>query len=193
MKKLVLLLAVVLLVGMSVSSFAMDKKDVPGKGMHGDQMMMENFAALGLDEKQKETVKAIHFRLKRDVIRKKADIDVAEVELRELLGKDAVDLKEAEAKVKQIESLKADMKMMHIKTREEIKSNLTPEQKKKFAAMHSGHGRFMEGCACAACGTGRCMMKMKSGMKGKCGNCAMMNNTDADDKPASDQHKGHNH
>lgn len=192
MKKLVLLLAVVLLVGMSVSSYAMGKKDMPGKGMHGDQMMMDKFAALGLDEKQKETITAIHLRMKKDVIRKKADIDVAEVELRELLGKDAVDLKAAEAKVKQIESLRADMKMMHIRTHEEIKSNLTPEQKKKFAAMHGGHGGFMEGRGCAACGACGDMMKMKSGMKGKCGNC-MMNKMDADDKPASDQHKGHQH
>ena len=192
MKKLVLLLAVVLLVGMSVSSYAMGKKDMPGRGMHGDQMMMDKFAALGLDEKQKETIKAIHLRMKKDVIRKKADIDVAEVELRGLLGNDAVDLKAAEAKVKQIESLRADMKMMHIRTHEEIKSNLTPEQKKKFASMHVGHGGFMEGRDCAACGACGDMMKMKSGMKGKCGNC-MMNKMDADDKPASDQHKGHQH
>jgi hypothetical protein len=84
------------------------------------------------------------------------------------------------------------MNMMHIRTHEEIKSNLTPEQKKKFAAMHGGHGGFMEGRDCAACGACGDMMKMKSGMKGKCGNC-MMNKMDADDKPASDQHKGHQH
>lgn len=188
MKRLVLLLTVVLLVGMSVSAYAVNKKGMPGRGMLGEQMMSEKFEALGLDEKQKETVKAIHLKTKKEMIRKKADIEVAQVELRELLGKDPVDLQAAEAKVKQIESLRTDMKMTHIRTREEVKKVLTPEQKTKFAAMHDG---------CMECGYGAgpgCdMHKMKGGkggMKGNCRDCMMHDGAD-DEKPGP--HGRHKH
>lgn len=186
MKKLVLLLSVVLLVGMSVSAYAVNKKDMAGKGMHCEQMMTEKFEALGLDQKQKETVKAIHLKTKKEMIRKKADVDVAQVELRELLSKDTVDLQAAEAKVKHIEALKTDMKMTHIRAHEEIKLVLTAEQKKKFAAMHEGCMECGEGAGCPTCG----MHKMMGGMKGKCGDCAMMK--DGDDKEKSGP-AGHKH
>jgi len=186
MKKLVLLLAVVLLVGMSVSAYAMNKKGMAGKGMRGEQMMAEKFEALGLDENQKVTVKAIHLKTKKEMIKKKADVDVAQIELKELLGKDPVDLQAAEAKVKQIESLKTDMKMTHIRAREEIKKVLTPEQKKKFAAMHDG---------CMECGYGAgpgCdMHKMKGGMMGKCKNCSMMKDGSDDEKPGKPERHKH--
>jgi Spy/CpxP family protein refolding chaperone len=171
---------------MSVSAYAMNKKGMQGKGMHEGQMMAEKFAALGLDEKQKETVKAIHLKTKKDMIRKKADVDIAHMELRELLGKDPVDLQAAEAKVKQIESLKTDMKMTHIKAREEIKLVLTPEQKKKFAAMHDG---------CMECGDGPggmgCDMHKMKGMKGKCKDCNMMKDGDKDEKPGKPERHKH--
>ncbi|MBA4374206.1 MAG: hypothetical protein C0402_15250 [Thermodesulfovibrio sp.] len=185
-KKLVLLLAVVLLVGMSVSAYAMSKKGMHGgKGMHGEHMMLEKMEALGLDDKQKETVKAIHLKTKKEMIKKKADVDVAHVELKELLGKDTVDLQAAEAKVKQIEALKTDMKMTHIRTREEVKKILTPEQKKKFATICDG----ME-CGEGHGGMGCDMDKMK-GMKGKCKDCSMMKDGDDDKKPG--KHERHKH
>jgi Spy/CpxP family protein refolding chaperone len=158
--------------------------------MHGEQMMTEKFEALGLDEKQKETVKAIHLKTKKEMIRKKADVEVAQVELKELLAKDPVDLQAAEAKVKQLEALKTDMKMTHIRTREEVKKILTPEQKKKFAAMHDG---CME-CGDGPGGMGCDMHKMKGGkggMKGACKDCSMMKDGGDDVKPGKPE--GHKH
>jgi Spy/CpxP family protein refolding chaperone len=185
MKKLVLLLAVVLLVGMSVSAYAMNKKGMHGKGMHSEQMMAEKFEALGLDEKQKETVKALHLKTKKEMIKKKADVDVAQIELKELLGKDTVDLQAVEAKVKQIEALKTDKMMTHIRTREEVKKILTPDQRKKFATMHDG---------CMECGEGGgmgCDMHKMKGMKGKCKDCGMMKDGDDDKKPGKRERHGH--
>ena len=161
MKKLVLIsLAVLFVVGLAVSSDSVVKKK--GMGMHADMAAcdgdcgcigapMEKFKALGLDEKQKEAVKAIHFRTKKEMVRSRADAQVAEIELKEILSKDPVDLKAAEAAVKKIEGVKSEMKMLHIKAMEEIKSNLTPEQRKKFVSMvgmgmgRMGHGKGMKG------------------------------------------------
>ena len=161
MKKLVLIsLAVLFVVGLAVSSDAVVKKKGMGKGAGMascdgdcgcDGAPMEKLKALGLDDKQKEAVEAIHFRTKKEMVRKRADVQVAEIELREILSKDPVDLNAADTAVKKIEGLKSEIKMLHIKAMEEIKSNLTPEQKKKFISMtgmgmgRMGHGKGMKG------------------------------------------------
>jgi Spy/CpxP family protein refolding chaperone len=172
MKKLMMVpVVVVLLFAWLGSSDAMMCDKCMGKGaaMAGEHPMLGKLKALGLDEKQMGEVKAIHFRVMKEVIKKKADLQVARVEMKEILGQEPVDLKAAEAKIRQIEALRGDMKIMHIKAREEVKSKLTPEQKKKFEAMMATmpmmHGGMMG------------KMNGKCGMKGKmkkCKKCGMM-------------------
>jgi Spy/CpxP family protein refolding chaperone len=105
--------------------------------------------ALGLDDSKETEIKSILQQLQKEMIKKKADIQVSEVELREILGKDPVDVKAAEAKLKQIASLKTDAAMMHIQGIEDMKTKLTPEQKKKMSDMMQmrgmNHGRAMRG------------------------------------------------
>lgn len=159
MKKLFLIsLAVLFVMGLAVSSDAAVKKRGMGKsagmascdgdcGCNGSPMEM--LKDLGLDEKQKEAVQTIHFRTKKEMVRNRAEVQVAEIELKEILSKDPVDLKAAEAAVKKIEAVKSEMRMLHIKAMEEIKANLTPEQKKKFISTmgmgEMGHGKGMKG------------------------------------------------
>jgi Spy/CpxP family protein refolding chaperone len=109
----------------------------PGHGMgmwdgaHGRQII----SMLGLDDNQTAQVKSILFKLQKDMIKKRADIGVAKVELEEILGKVSVDMKAVEAKVKQIASLKADAALLHIQGIQDIKAKLNPEQKKKLTEM----------------------------------------------------------
>lgn len=100
--------------------------------MRAGHRVWRALADLGLDKKQKEAIKEIGTTAKKDAIRKIADIRIARIELREILDKDTVDMTAVEAKVKQIESLKTDLRVSRIKALEEIKANLTPEQRKKF-------------------------------------------------------------
>jgi len=81
--------------------------------------------------------------MKKERIQKDAEISVAEMELGEVLASGSVDMKAAEAKVRQIESLQSELKILHIKTHEAVRAMLTPEQRKKFDAMR-GMGM---GCA----------------------------------------------
>jgi Spy/CpxP family protein refolding chaperone len=113
----------------------------PGSGMMWDGAhAMYVIDALGLDDNQATAVKSILQQLQKEMIKKRADIQVAEVELREILGKDSVDVKVAETKVKQIASLKIDAAMMHIQGIEDVKAKLTPEQKKKLTEMMQMRG-----------------------------------------------------
>lgn len=94
--------------------------------------MWMDLKGLGLDEKQKATIKEIKSGITKELIKRRADMHVAGIELKDLLDKEPVDLKAVEVKLKQIEALKTEMHLSLIKVLEEVKSKLTPEQKKKW-------------------------------------------------------------
>jgi Spy/CpxP family protein refolding chaperone len=95
----------------------------------------EHLMGLGLDEKQREAIKEINSKVIKEAIRKRADERIAGIELKDLLDKDPVDMKAVEAKLKQIEIIKTEMHLSLIMATEEVKSKLTPEQKKIFQEM----------------------------------------------------------
>jgi Spy/CpxP family protein refolding chaperone len=103
--------------------------------MRREHHLWRTLMGLGLDEKQKEAIKEIKSRVMKDTVRKRADIEVARIDLRDLLGKDQVDMNAAEATLKKIASLQTDVRISHIKAMQEIKTKLTPEQRKKFKEM----------------------------------------------------------
>ena len=69
------------------------------------------------------------------MIKKRTDEQISGIEMKELLDKDPVDLMAVEKKLKQIEAIKSKMQLTLIKAGEEVKSILTPNQRKKFKAM----------------------------------------------------------
>jgi Spy/CpxP family protein refolding chaperone len=115
-----------------------------GMMMDDDHPMMKHIMSLGLDEKQKEAFKALRSKTMKDMIKKRADMQIAGLELKDILDKDVVDMKAAEASVKKSASLRTEMFLTHIRAHEEMKSILTPEQRKHLKEMMAGHGA---GCA----------------------------------------------
>ena len=117
-------------------------------GMHGGAMMMGDdhpmwklLMGLGLDDKQKDALKALRSKTMKDMVKRSADMQIAGIELKDLLDKDPVDMKSVEASVRKNESLKADMFLAHIKAHEEMKSILTPDQRKRLKEMmEAGRG-----------------------------------------------------
>ena len=118
-----------------------------GMGMWDGAHAMHVICALGLDDNQSKEVKIVLLKLQKELIQKRANIQVAEIELSEILDKDTVDIKIAETKVKQIASLKTEAAIMHIQGIEDVKAKLTPEQKKKLSEMmQMRHGKGMMDC-----------------------------------------------
>ena len=111
-------------------------------GMQGCGMMMDDdhpmWKKLGLDDKQKDALKALRSKTMKDMIKKRADMQIAAIELQDLLDKDPVDMKAVETSVKKNQSIKTDMFLAHVKAREEMKSILTPEQQKQMKGMMEG-------------------------------------------------------
>jgi len=116
-----------------------------GMMMNDDHPMWKHLMGLGLDDKQKDSLKALRSKTMKDVTKKMADKKIAGIELRDLLDKDPVDMKAVEASVKKSESLRTEILLAHIKAHEEMKSILTPDQRKKMKEM-------MEGGTGAGCG-----------------------------------------
>jgi|GEM_PF-3155990 len=90
---------------------------------------------IDLTESQKTAIHQIRISLKKDVIMKRADLKIAKLELREQLHKEPVDMSTVESQVKKLEGLKTAMILNAIKAREEIRSTLTPEQRKRLAEL----------------------------------------------------------
>ena len=120
-----------------------------GCGMDGQMMgaehhMLKHLMGLDLDEQQKALIGEIKSRMMKETIRRTADMRIVQIELKDLLSQDPVDMKAVEAKVKQLEMMKTEMHLSHIKAMEDIKTKLTPEQRKKFREMIAS-GPMMEG------------------------------------------------
>ena len=116
-----------------------------GMMMGDDHLMWKHLRGLGLDDKQKDAIEAIRSKTMKYMIKAMADKQIASIELEDLLNNDPVDMKAVESLVRKNESLKTEMFLAHIKAREEIKSILTPDQKKRLKEMMEGAGCGMMG------------------------------------------------
>jgi Spy/CpxP family protein refolding chaperone len=133
------------------------------------RVMMNWMSTLGLDEKQMAEIKEVNFKTMKETIKKKAEMDVAEVELRELFLNEPADFEVVEAKVRQIETLRGDIYVLQMREQETVRSMLTPAQRRKFdllammpLRMTCGtDGRGLRGIP--SWGMGRCLM-MDGGM-----------------------------
>lgn len=155
MKKLAAMAAAVLIVAVAALAYGdmgghgmgpgmMCGCGMDGQMMEGEHHMSKHLMGLNLDEQQKALIGEIKSRMMKETIRKTADMSVVQIELKELLSQDPVDMKAVEAKVKQLEMMKTEMQLSHIRAMEDCKNKLTPEQRKKLREMIEA-GPMMEG------------------------------------------------
>ena len=121
-----------------------DKKHKRGDGYkgYGDkgggykghaEMMTKMLSSLELSDEQSADIKKFRLEYRKKTIRMQADLEVAGIELKELLTAKEVDLSLVEAKVAEVAALKAKLKFYRIKMFEELKRDkLTEKQRKKL-------------------------------------------------------------
>jgi Spy/CpxP family protein refolding chaperone len=100
--------------------------------------MLRRQEELGLSTDQVKKLGKLRSNFELKTIRWQADIRIAEMELEALLDADPADMKEVEAKVRDIERLRAEHRLARIRTIEEGKTLLTKEQKGKLSALLTG-------------------------------------------------------
>jgi Spy/CpxP family protein refolding chaperone len=108
-----------------------------GRGMpRPSQMVRMLKAELGFSDEQAKQLTQIFSQATKAGIKQRADIRIAELELRELLETDPVDMAQVEGKLKAIEGLRTALRLSLIKAHEQAKGVLTPEQRQKLEGLH---------------------------------------------------------
>jgi len=98
---------------------------------------------LAITDKQATRLRAMKIAFKKERITRKAEVDLAKVDLHALLHADQAAMAQIEAAVNKVYTLKAGLRVASIKARREAKAALTPEQQKKMKAMHRRRMREM--------------------------------------------------
>ena len=97
--------------------------------------VMELMMGLDLDDKQMGAIQKIIDTTVKDMIKKRSDLLIATIDFEGILHQDPVNVEGAEAQMKQIDAMKTDMFISHLKALEKIKSELSAEQKSRLKQM----------------------------------------------------------
>src|SRR5215471_9551782 len=103
---------------------------------------------LGLNDDQRTQAKTIMRNHAKEIIRLRADIATQQLDVRQLLDTDPVDLTKVKPLLQTIAAKEADLRLSHLTAMQEVRKLLTPEQQKKFRAMQEammGHEGMMRG------------------------------------------------
>jgi Spy/CpxP family protein refolding chaperone len=99
-------------------------------------IMLQHRQELRLSPQQVGALERLRADFQKEVIRRDADIRVAEMDLATLLrGVGSADLAPAEAKVREIERLRADLRIARLHAIEQGKALLTSEQRETLAGL----------------------------------------------------------
>jgi hypothetical protein len=93
---------------------------------------------LGLNASQVESLERLRSEFQREATRRDADVRAAEHELATLLQAQTLNLASVEMKVREIEKQRADFRLARIKTIEQGRAQLTPEQRAKLSTLLAG-------------------------------------------------------
>ena len=91
--------------------------------------------ALGLSAEQTRKLEQLRDDFQRQSIRNDADLKIVEIDIVAALKNDPVEMAKLEAKMREAEKLRADLRIARIRAIEHAKALLTAEQKKKFQEM----------------------------------------------------------
>jgi Spy/CpxP family protein refolding chaperone len=114
--------------GMMRGNGPMMDRSPKGMGM-GMMLRPELMDKIGLTKEQKDNIENILVANRKEMITKKAERDLAQVELQDLMRKDKPDMNLVKTQIQKISSIQGDMQYAQIKTMMDAKNILTDEQK----------------------------------------------------------------
>ena len=87
---------------------------------------------LGLSADQVKKLEQLRDNFQRQSIRNEADVKIVELDIATLLDNPTVEVAKVEAKIREAEKLRVDLRIARVRVIEQAKNVLTPEQRKKF-------------------------------------------------------------
>lgn len=129
--------------------------DMRGEGQrwqrHGRHHRMPSLAAialrhraeLGLNPQQVESLQKLQLDARRAAVQGRANAELAALDLGGLLRSEPVDMAKVEAKVRELEKLRADGRLAFIRANEQGKAQLTTDQRDKLRALRAARWERM--------------------------------------------------
>ena len=112
----------------------------------GPALFAHSEEKLDLTEKQVEDLKALKRDFQKSAIEKKAQIEIARVELNELMDQKSIDFGKIKAKISQIADMEKEIRLAHLTNIERSHKMLTTEQLEKAQTLKMGRGSRVGGC-----------------------------------------------
>jgi Spy/CpxP family protein refolding chaperone len=100
-------------------------------------LLLRNREKVGLSEDQVKTLEQLRSDFEKETIRNEADIRVAEIDLNNLLQAPTADMGKIEAKIREVERLRADLRIARIRAIDKGKALLSADQRKKLQELIS--------------------------------------------------------
>ncbi len=101
-------------------------------------IMLAHREDLGLSAAQVQSLERLRAEFQREAIKRDADLRVAEMDLAALLKAEPVDMAKVEAKVRELERAKGDLRLARIRAIEQARAQLSQEQRAKLATVAGG-------------------------------------------------------
>jgi len=106
------------------------------------------FAMLNLTDDQKTKLKAVHDRQQRKDVQSRADLQIARMDLRDLVSAEKPNTSAINAQIDKVSRMRAEQSKARVGSLLEARAVLTPEQQKQLREMRfkgPGEGRGMHG------------------------------------------------
>ena len=91
---------------------------------------------MSIDASQEQQLRTLKTQYRKDRITMKANVELAHIDLHELLRNDEVPLSEIETHLKKVHELRANLYMASIKAKREARAVLSPEQQARMDKIH---------------------------------------------------------
>lgn len=108
-------------------------------------IILRNRDRLQLTPQQIEKLEKLRLDFTREAIRKQADLRIAALDMRALLGAEKVNLDQVKKKLEESAKLYADLRFSRIQAIEAGKALLTPAQREKLSTYYSSQRRWGAG------------------------------------------------
>jgi P pilus assembly/Cpx signaling pathway, periplasmic inhibitor/zinc-resistance associated protein len=100
-------------------------------------LMLRNRERLGLTADQVKHLEQLRNDFAKESIRSEANLRIAELDLTSLLEAQPVDMARVEAKIREIERIRADLRIARVRSIEKGKAQLSAEQRRKLQELEA--------------------------------------------------------
>ena len=111
--------------------------------------VLKNKEALNLTDDQQAKLRTIGVNFQKEKVKKTAEVELAEIDMHQLLHGDSKQAGDVESAVRKVYGLKAERRLTSIKAFQEARTVLSPEQRQKFKELrdqrHADMGRRGDG------------------------------------------------